>query len=551
MGGGGKESPRSKMIGLMYLVLTALLAMNVSKDILKAFVTVNDNLVRTNENFNNNTTRVLKAFDEAAKSNPSALPYLEKAKEVNKLTKEVYDYIDKLKQFLIDEVEKSPTKDTATLKFANAKDNYDAPTHLMIGDDETKPKDGEWSAVDLRKRFDGLSDKLLAMLDGMQKNEKTKLLKEDYDGLKEKILTLKIKDPTDTEDGIKLTWEIFNFYHLPLAGVVTNLSQMQSDLKNVESELIAQFAGASGKLSIKFNQYSAVVLAPSSYIQAGQKYTADIFIGASSTDFKPENLQIILGVDSAGAASGASGTVLPLVGGIGKYEVGTSGQGDQEYKGVIKLKKPTGEFSYYPFKGEYKVAPPSGTVSADMMNVFYAGVPNPVTASAGGIAPGDISISATGCGATMTPKGGGKYEMKFSSTGDVMITVMGKTKDGNKPQGPPIKFRVKPLPKPELKIAGAFSPLEVKKSMLSTVSALVAGATGFDFQANYITQTWTVYGKVKGKTVVVEGSGPNLSAEAKSVFSGCDVGTKILIDAQVKGPDGKTTSASHGLKVTK
>ena len=90
MGGGGKESPRSKMIGLMYLVLTALLAMNVSKDILKAFVTVNDNLVRTNENFNNNTTRVLKAFDEAAKSNPSALPYLEKAKEVNKLTKEVY-----------------------------------------------------------------------------------------------------------------------------------------------------------------------------------------------------------------------------------------------------------------------------------------------------------------------------------------------------------------------------------------------------------------------------------------------------------------------------
>ena len=170
MGGGGKESPRSKMIGLMYLVLTALLAMNVSKDILKAFVTVNDNLVRTNENFNNNTTRVLKAFDEAAKSNPSALPYLEKAKEVNKLTKEVYDYIDKLKQFLIDEVEKSPTKDTATLKFANAKDNYDAPTHLMIGDDETKPKDGEWSAVDLRKRFDGLSDKLLAMLDGMQKN---------------------------------------------------------------------------------------------------------------------------------------------------------------------------------------------------------------------------------------------------------------------------------------------------------------------------------------------------------------------------------------------
>jgi gliding motility-associated protein GldM len=539
------------MIGLMYLVLTALLAMNVSKDILKAFVTVNENLERTNENFNNNTARVLKAFEEAAKSNPSALPYLEKAKEVNKLTKEVFEHIDKLKQYLIDEVEKSQTKDTATLKFANAKDNYDDPTRLMIGDDETKPKDGEWSAVDLRKRFDGLHDKLLAMLESMQKNEKTKLLPEDFQGLKEKISTLKIKDPTDTEDGIKVTWEIFNFYHLPLAGVVTNLSQMQSDLKNVESELIANLAGASGKLSIKFNQYSAVVVAPSSYIQAGDKYTADIFIGASSTDFKAENLQIMIGVDSAAAAGGAKGTEVPIVNGVGKYEVGTSGQGDQEYQGVIKLKKPTGEYSYFPFKREYKVAPPSGTVSADMMNVFYVGVDNPVTAQAAGIAPADVTITPSGCGVTSTSKGAGKYNLRFTSPGECSITVMGKNKDGSKPQGPALKFKVKPLPKPELKIAGKFSPLDLPKASLFSVGALVAGASGFDFAANYVTQSWSVYGKVKGKVVSADGNGPNLSAEATNIFKNCDAGSKILIDARVKGPDGNINSASCGIKVNK
>ena len=548
MAGGGKESPRQKMINLMYLVLTALLAMNVSKDILKAFVTVNENMERTNSNFDRNTKKVFLAFEDAAKSNPSAIPYLEKAKEAAKLINEQYEHIEKLKQKIINETEQNGT-DTTRLKYADKKDNYDAPTHLMIGDDETKPLDGEFTAVDLRKRLNSLHDNLLKMLDDMQKNEKTKLMKDDYEALRDKIEDIKVLDPNETEDGVPLTWEIFNFYHLPLAGVITNLSQMQSDLKNVESEIVAEFAGASGKIAIKFNQLAARVVAPSSYIQAGQKYTADIFIAASSSDFKSENMEIMIGVDSAAAAGGAKGTPVPLVNGVGKYEVGTSGQGDQTFKGIIKFKKPTGEYSYYPFTQDYKVAPPSGTVSPDMMNIFYVGVDNPVTASAAGIAPADVSISASGCGANATPKGGGKYTMRFSSPGEVMITVLGKNKDGNKPQGPPLKFKVKPLPKPELKIAGSFSPLELKKQLLSTVGALVAGATGFDFQANYITQEWSISGKVKGKWIGAEGTGPNLTAEAKNILASCDVGSKVSIDARVKGPDGKIQGASCGIKV--
>lgn len=126
----------------------------------------------------------------------------------------------------------------------------------MIGPDETNPKDGDMTAKDLRKRLNGLHDKLISMVDAMQKEKTTQFLPDDYKALKEKIGTLKVVDPTETEDGAKQTWEIFNFYHLPLAGVVTNLSQMQSDLKNVESEIVSQFSGASGKISIKFNQLS-------------------------------------------------------------------------------------------------------------------------------------------------------------------------------------------------------------------------------------------------------------------------------------------------------
>src|ERR1700751_6384538 len=98
---GGKETPRQKMIGMMYLVLTALLAMNVSKDILKAFVTVNESLERTNANFGDNTIKVMKAFEQAKLSNPSATPYYDKAVEAKKLTGDLFEYMEKLKKELI------------------------------------------------------------------------------------------------------------------------------------------------------------------------------------------------------------------------------------------------------------------------------------------------------------------------------------------------------------------------------------------------------------------------------------------------------------------
>lgn len=542
MAGGGKETPRQKMINLMYLVLTALLAMNVSKDILKAFVTVNENMERTNTNFDKNTKKVFIAFEDAVKSNPSALPFLEKAKEAAKLINEQYEHIEKLKQKIINETEQNGT-DTTRLKFADKKDNYDAPTHLLIGDDETKPSDGEFTAVDLRKRLNGLHDNLVKMLDNMQKNQKTKLIEKDYQTLRDKIEDIKVVDPNETEDGVPLTWEIFNFYHLPLAGVITNLSQMQSDLKNVESEIVAELAGASGKIAIKFNQLSAQVVAPSSYIQAGQKYTADIFIAASSSDFKSENMEIMIGVDSAAAAGGAKGTVVPLVNGVGKYEVGTSGQGDQNFKGVIKFKKPTGEYSYYPFTQDYKVAPPSGTVSADKMNVIYIGVPNPITVSAAGIAPADINATIDGCGGKLTPKGAGKFDVVCSAPGDCKITVLAKTKDGTKAQGTPLIFRVKKIPDPVAKIGGKIvsGPMLLSKNELAAFGGIIAEVPGFDFEARFKVISFTVGATVKGKYQEEKCTGPNLSGSAKSLIASLSSGNKLFLDdIKATGPDGTT-----------
>lgn len=554
--GGGKETPRQKMIGMMYLVLTALLAMNVSKQILQGYLSVNESLVKSKLNLEENNNRVTKAFEASIGGNAAAKPYYEKALEAQKAIHEVDEYIRELRAKIVAHTEPTAEEnekiaDTLNLRRMEKMDDYDVPSHVLGLGEPKEPEKGPFTAYELRQKMTALHDKLVGMVDGMQKDPKTKFLEDDYQGIKKKFASIKPTDSKRVEDGVEFNWEMDNFYHLPLAAVYTNLNKFQTDLKNVEAEVLLTFSAASGKLAIKFDAIKARVVAPSSYIAAGQPYEADIFLAASSSKLAAGDMEIIVGVDSAAAASGAKGTVVPVVGGEGKYSVGTGGEGDQEYKGVIKYKNPDGTFKYYPFTGAYKVAKSGASVSADQMNVFYAGVPNPVTAAAAGISPADISVSATGSGVRVAPKGNGKYEFTFSGTGECMVSVSAKTKDGVKSQGPPVKFRVKPLPKPELKIGGKYAPQEMKRADLGMVSGLGAGANGFDFQANFIVQSYEVTGKVKGKLAQEAGNGNNLSSAAAAILKGADVNTKVYIDAKVKGPDGKVTSTTVGIKVSK
>ncbi|MBC7695410.1 MAG: hypothetical protein H7141_08205 [Burkholderiales bacterium] len=541
---------------MMYLVLTALLAMNVSKQILKGYMSVNESLVKSISNLDDNNVRVLKAFDESIGGNAAAKPYYEKAVECMKEIKEVEKYIYELRSKIIAETEPKTLKnekiaDTLNMRDWDAPDNFDKPSHFLGIAEPKSPVKGPWTSDELQGKLDALSTKLISIVDGMQKDQKTKFLEDDYQGIKKKFASIKPVDSKRKEGSVEFNWAMDNFYHLPLAAVVTNLNKFQTDLKNVEAEVLLTFSAASGKLAIKFDAIKARVVAPSSYIQAGQPYEADIFLAASSSKLAAGDMEIIIGVDSAAAAGGAKGTMVPIVGGEGKYTVGTGGEGDQTYKGVIKYKNPDGTFKFYPFEQSYKVAKSGATVSADQMNVFYAGVPNPVTAAAAGISPADISVNASGAGVRVAPKGNGKYEFTFTGTGECMVSVSAKTKDGVKSQGPPLKFRVKPLPKPELKIGPKFAPQEMKKNELSMVAGLGAGANGFDFQANFVVQSYEVTGKAKGKLMQESGTGNNLSASAALILKGADVGTKVYIDAKVKGPDGKVTSTTVGIKVLK
>jgi gliding motility-associated protein GldM len=556
---GGKETPRQKMIGLMYLVLTAMLALNVSKQILQGYLSVNESLEKSKKNIEENNLRVTDAFKATINGNKAAQPYYDQALVAQKDIQDAFKYLDEVKGNMVRATLKYEESvkvkgDTINLRNYPQKDkidDYDMPTTVLLGSDEHNLKTGPYTADELRTKLTQLHDKLIAQLDKMQKTEGQKLLQGDYDNLKKKIAIIKPTDSGRIDEGITYTWPLDNFFHLPMAAVFVNLNKMQADLKNVEAEILQVFSSASGKLAIKFDKLVARVVAPSSYIQSGGEYTADIFLAASSSKMGADDMEVLVGTDSLGATKG-QGTKIDIKDGMGKYKAGTGAPGDQTYKGVIKFKKPDGSFEYYPFEQSYKVAKSAVAVSADQMNVFYRGVVNPVTAGAAGISPTDIQISASGAGVKYVPRGEpGKYDFTFSGTGECMITVSAKTKDGVKPQGPPVKFRVKPLPKPEAKIGGKFAPPEMKKMDLQTVGAIGAGANGFDFQANYIVQSYEVVGKVKGAVKIASGNGANLATDAIAIFKGVDVGTKIYVDIKVKGPDGLMYSSTCGIKVIK
>jgi gliding motility-associated protein GldM len=549
---GMKETPRQKMIGMMYLVLTCLLALNVSKDILKGFVTVNESLEKTNKGVQLSNEKMLAEFEKVAREKESAKAYFDKALESRKLTMDAVNYVDKLKKKLIEVSEEVDPKqaDTMRLRFIEKLEEYDKSTFQLIGSDENNPVNKEYSAKELRGNLNRLCEQLSAIIEKMNTDPATKLPQRDYISLKEKIKAMRPTDSNETIDDLKMTWELQNFYNLPIAAVITNLSKIQSDIKGLEAEIINQFASASGKQAIIFTSFAAKVVAPSKYIRSGENYSADIILSASSSDFNSDNMQILIGAkyDSVSKKLINEGTPLMLSGGAGKFDMKTSGQGDQTVSGVIKFKNGRGETEYYPFEDKYTVAAPSSAVSADKMNVFYAGLSNPITISAAGVAPTNLVAKINGNPAPLISEGHGKYSIKPTATGPCEVAVYSREANGQlKLQGTPSKFRVKALPIPFVKINGkyALGSYEMKKIEVPSLNAIAADIPGFDLDAKYKIKSYNVVTSLNGEYTESPCIGFNFSPDAKAKAGKVKPGGRIFIEKIIAtGPDGKDVPLS-------
>lgn len=525
------------MISMMYLVLTALLAMNVSKDILNAFVIVNDGLQRTNENFGKKNDKTYTDFAAAlAKDEAKTKPYYDKAMQAKKLAGDLVKYIDNLKVHLIAHTDKIEQKiaDTTKLANVNSKDNYDVPTHIMIGDNAATPKDGEFTAVELKKKINDTRAALVKLFE----DEKLFLptIKKEIDAK----IGLETKD-FGMVNGTKETWETGNFYHLPLAAVVTNLSKMQADVRNAEADVVNQLLSAVKGKDFTFDKLVAKVIAPSSYILSGDEYKAEVLLVAFNSTTSPK---IILGdVDTTkkddtvnplrGAGDSAS---IKVEGGLGRLVRQTSGEGLQTWGGVIKVEKPGGGFNYYPFKSEYMVAKPAIAVSPTKMNVFYIGVDNPVDVSAAGVAPENLVVNMGGGNISGSK---GKYVVRVNGGTEATVNVSAKFGSQSKSMGPGVKFRVKRIPDPYAYVNGQKGDIAIKKGLLIAAGAVVPKMEGFDFDLTPVIASFTMTVNIKGDLKEMSTSGSKWTPEMIGALQKLGNGAKVYIEnIKCRMPDG-------------
>jgi gliding motility-associated protein GldM len=528
------KEPRQKMINIMYLVLTALLALNVSKQILNAFVIVNDGLEHTNKNFDKKNESTYNQFDKAmANDRAKTKPYYDKAQLVKKWSKGLCDYIDSVKKELIAVTDgKSPkVADTIKLMEVDAKDNFDIPTHILIND--AAAEDGsKGRAHELKNRIAHFRHDVMALC----KPQDTASLN----------IGLKTPDVFSLEEDRKVNWEINNFSERPLAADIVMMTKYQNDVKNTEATVVTYLLNSVSAADFKFDELVSEVVAPSSYITLGDSFRAQLFVSAFSSTQKPK---ILVGdVDTlTGKVLGKADSV-KVSNGIGWYAVRTDHEGSVKFAGVINVKAPDGSIKAYPFHSSYLVAKPAVVISPTKMNVFYISVDNPVEISAPGVPDESLRPSFQGPGSLSGSKG--KYTVRVNSGAGTTchIAVSATMADGTKRNFPPQEFRIKKVPDPVCYVVNQKGDIYVSKAQLAAAQTVQARLENFDFDIKYNVTSFEMVASANGLTKTYKSSGPNFTPEMKSIMAQLNHGSHLIIqEVHCQGPDTRKIS---GVNIT-
>jgi len=564
---GYKETPRQKMIGMMYLVYTALLAMNVSKDILDAFDTVNAGVQTTNITLSQQIGQKYAAFEEQYGLDKEKVgPYWEQAQALRTEADELINYVEALKWDLVKKVEcekaKTPAEaasmaltsgllrsaDTVGMngrKIYNintskvqSRDNYNKPTEYMMGNPE-----GTGVAFELSQKIKKFRAEVVKAM-GPEHSHEIGLITDSIYGPKKFVMEqtglaesalkkLPVEgdfyaakmnyDPT-ANDAISQGWEYHNFHHTVLVADVTLLNKIISEAQTAELDAVTELMSDIHAKDFTFDEIGAKVFAESGYLLSGQTYRAQAMVTAW------KNSQLTARVKLDGGAekeytSNAQG-VIPL-----EWNVGV---GSHNYTGVIDMLDPsTNKMEEFPFQGSFVVAPPAVSVSATKMNVVYRGINNPI--AVGGGVGGEISASASS--GTLTRTGNGTYNLLPGAADEVTISV---TSAGSSLGS--MKFRVKDLPKPTALIRNVVNG-QVSKSALQAAGRVEAEMKDFDFDGvHYDVVGYTFRYKTKsGTTKEAKANSGGFTDEIRTAISQSNVGDMFVFTAiQVRGNDGKT-----------
>jgi gliding motility-associated protein GldM len=549
---GAKETPRQKMIGMMYLVLTALLALNVSADILDAFAIVNDGLEKTNASVENKIEDYYNIFELQYSRQPEkAQVYWDKANEIRVKTDEIINFIEKeIKVPLVLETEniteeqllnsKDPKKALLRntekisdenrrvfyefeLKNIGAKDKYDAATNFMINNGNAtilKNKIQEYRSFVVNTVEDA----------GLSNYSKYVGLLTDVDHNGEKIIY------TDN-DGQELSWENKNFEHIILTAEIAILNKIVGEIQTTEYDAITALFKQIGSSDFKFESVQARVIQKSDFIIKGQNYEAEIFIAAADTS-KAFDVKYFMGTDDYNKAKGEP---VKLNSKEGKVILSfpTTTVGMHKYAGRIEIPRPDGTMALYDFNESFQVVAPSATVAPTKMMVMYEELQNPISVSAPGITSDDIMINVEG-GKYTKDKNDGDYFVEVNKGAKIVkVKVSAKDDKGKIVDLGTQEFRVKKVPDPVVKI-GDITGGKVEKEVLLSIGRVMAVMKDFDFEGfNYVVDSYTV-STYRGTFIDKNNKGPKFSNEVIELISNAQTGQRIQFqDICVKSPKGE------------
>lgn len=502
---GGKLTVRQKMINMMYLVLTALLALNVSAEILKAFHLVEVSMNKAGANIDSKNAAILKAIDKYVDNNKNdakGKAAQASAAKVDKVAKDALAYLKALKDQLIQGAggrkEGNPDEEIAEAS------NIEKHANLFMKQGkgaELKAKVNQWR---------------VEMVNALPADRKVNV-KSD----------LVAEDPKNS----KQTWESEMFEHTPVAAVVTLLTKLENDVKNTEAQVLDELNKDLTAVDIVIDNFDAKVIPNNgTYIIQGSKFSADIFLAASSS-----RSQFDLTVN---------GAPIKVENGIGKYEVVGQGEGEKKYTGLISQKKLDGTTQTFKVEGSYTVVKPLAVVSATKMNVVYRAIPNPISISVPGYAANEI-IATASVGRLSSAGQPGTYNIEVGPTDQsletiVSVSVKDKATNTTKKMGEQ-RYRIKNIPRPQplLGPIDASGDVTIGKLKASTFVATIL--KDFPFEGiKYTPQTWKlVYVPRVGNAQVFMGNGTVLTPQAQGVLRNARPGDKVILyDIKAVGPQG-------------
>ena len=490
------NSPRQRMINLMYLVFIAMMALNMGKEVLSAFGLMNEKLQTANERYQLTNEAAFAELERKEQEKPEDYKEaLEKARQVRELSNEYYAYLNTLKEEVMSQA--SNKTDYQVM------DKSDFLDEKFFKTDGLKPE-GQKFLDEINK----YRTQLVSLL-GAKDEALKKIIEERFSTGENN----KVKD----REGNTVGWVQYNYEGFPYIASVTKFSQLQSDIRQTEQDFYKAMLGEKMKEELSMKHYTTLLEQSRGAYYANQQFDGAIVLGRKDNSTKPKRVELTLD------GRKLSESEVEVVEGKIRLKVNTGNVGEHKIAGTLYYEQDGQETPVEVAQSFTTIPRPNeAVISADKMNVVYRGVVNPMTISMPGVPDNQVTASAPG----LSRKSGPNYIMKPNvGSAEVTINVTG-TFEGQKFSSSK-KFRVKDIPKPEGAILRTTGAVKLAKANILAGELSVA-FNDFDFDLSTRVNSFRIL--VPGQpSVVVQGNRVSASGAAAAAVNRAKRGDIIQI----------------------